>query len=447
MRHPRETERLGMAALLLDKIRQNPSDLVPLLGLQRFLLRQIFRVEYRIKRLKSARGRMLSLLRKGSSKECSSALKALISKTQARTEDLHQLLFLWKCFGDGIACTYQSSYSLKHLYFDADYGIKSDPGFITGKAGFVQEYRLMRKGIRWGVPAILSDLTNIIRHGDVCLMGAADPVPIEVKSSKNTNARVRRQLEQLRLLREFYDNDGAAIFRGVPNVRRIETVDPVLSYEAVFNECMVQAQVNGVDFRSPEPGLTYICGWNVSRDDRAIVKALNNHLNDSTLLLGLTPDASWLPAKSFTVTMTPANAVLFMQEKYTCGVLIDLAVLKQLLEERDLNPVMVMDGTSAIQIAPRMSPDRQACDSRKSGKAPSEAVGIFRISEFHLLRSAMQFESLRWFADCVASQMQTLREEGPTEFQGNEPFLSEIPESWLTAEDCLQRVNNRELGP
>ncbi len=245
MRFPRETERFAMAALLLNKIQGAPEDLSSVRVLQSFLLRQIITAERRVKRLKKAQARIRSLKRKGSTKQRSSLLKLLDCKTTARITDLQQMIFLWKCFGDGLACVYQSTYSLKHLYFDADYEVKSDPGFLLGKTGFMREYRLLRKALAMNVPALLSDLTNVIRHGDVCLMGAADPVPLEVKSSSNRNTRTDRQTEQRQVLHEFFRDDGALNFRGVPNTKRVAISAPLVSYEAQINECMSDAWING----------------------------------------------------------------------------------------------------------------------------------------------------------------------------------------------------------
>lgn len=422
-----------MAALLLNKIQNDPDDLSAVRGLQSFLLRQVITVEHRIKWLKKAKGRMLSLKRKGSTKAKSAVLKKFVSKVEDRIQNLHQLLFLWKCFGDGIACVYQSPYSLKHLYFDGEYGVKSDPGFLLGKAGFINEYRLLRKALAMNVPAILSDLTNVIRHGDICLMGAADPVPLEVKSSANKNARVRRQQEQLRVLHEFFRDDGAANFRGVPNTRRIEVSVPLVSYEEQINECMSEAQFRGTAALSPEPGLTYLCGR--SDTPQSFIDLVMQHKTATTLVVGLTPELTWLPSKSFTVSMSPANTVLFMQERLSCFVLIDLAAVKQLLDERALEPVILMDGESAIQIAPLINKVRGNAEARGIAADWKGRLGIFRISEHHFLRTATQFESLRWFANSLAGQVEAMRSEEPQEVKDGDPSLMEVPEEWLTAKD------------
>ncbi|SFW61996.1 type II toxin-antitoxin system HigB family toxin [Pseudomonas sp. NFACC04-2] len=60
MKFLKETERLGLAALLLQKILDHPGDLFAVRGLQSFLLRQVINVEHRVKRLKSARNRLVS---------------------------------------------------------------------------------------------------------------------------------------------------------------------------------------------------------------------------------------------------------------------------------------------------------------------------------------------------------------------------------------------------
>lgn len=106
MRFPRETERFGMAALMLNKIQSNPDVLPPVLSLLSFLLRKVITVELRINRLKKARGRIKILNRKLPTKARSLCLKALASKIEERIQDLYHLIFLWKCFGDGIACVY-----------------------------------------------------------------------------------------------------------------------------------------------------------------------------------------------------------------------------------------------------------------------------------------------------------------------------------------------------
>lgn len=87
------------------------------------------------------------------------------------------------------AAVHQSKYALRHLYYDADYSMKEGAGFMTGKVGSRREWKLLNMGIRMGVPVVLADVTNIVRHGDFCALAGEDPIPIEVKSIKNRSAR------------------------------------------------------------------------------------------------------------------------------------------------------------------------------------------------------------------------------------------------------------------
>lgn len=461
MRYPRETLRLGMAALLLHAVKEVPDNFKALRELHRMLLRQIVNCERRIKRLKNARQRIRSFLSsKRPVKATAKMLKKVLQGIDGRVKDIHHLLFLWRCFGDGIACIYQSTYSLKHLYFDADYQVKSDPGFVLGKEGLIREYRLLRKALQMKVPAVLSDLTNIIRHGDVCLLAQADPVPIEVKSSSNSNDRVRRQIEQLQVLHDFYTNDGAASFRGLP-AKRIAIESPVVSYERMFNECMTTAHTNGMQIVSPEPGLTYICARTEGQWSGAMLEAVERHSNGSTLCVALTPDPTWLPHYSFTASLSPVNTVLFMQEVVIGVVLIDLAILKDLLVQKNLNPVILMDGVHALQVSWGFEVKDEVLSDPGTGHEkgceqvsvdmavgdvadglvnlhPFSGQGIFRASELHFLRTATQFESLNWFVDGLASQMELIKcEQLPTTANPNGgEFYMEVPDGWLEAQDC-----------
>lgn len=223
-------------------------------------------------------------------------------------------MFLWRCFGDGIAAVFQDKYALKHLYYDSNYLPKQSAGSLTGKTGFKLEYRTLRHAIRSNVPALLSDLTNIIRHGDLCLLAGPAPFLMELKSSRALSKRAKRQLEELKVLDEFFKNDGADNFRGVPNTRRRELKSKEVNYESQLNECMGRALLEGLAITHPEPGLIYVAAnLKAGSVNYSNAKLVDSHLTPSTLVVSLSPDESWLPLYPFTLSMTPANALLFMQ--------------------------------------------------------------------------------------------------------------------------------------
>jgi len=108
------------------------------------------------------------------------------------------------CLGDSLAFLYIDRFALKQTFFNVqNANPKQSGGFISGKFGLVGELSLLTNAISSGVPAVLCDLTNVIRYGDICLLGANDPVPIEVKSSKKKDSRGKRQNKKLQALSNF----------------------------------------------------------------------------------------------------------------------------------------------------------------------------------------------------------------------------------------------------
>lgn len=417
------TLRFAKAGLLLRTIHEDNERLDLVLELQRFLIRRISAAEKRTRRLKrliAFRKKRLSAGHRSSKLEAKS-IKRKIAQCEQSILDQRQLMFIWRCFGDGIAFSYQSKYSLKHLYYDGHYQVKADAGFMTAngrfKPGFRLEYRYLKLGIRMGVPVVMADLTNVVRHGDICALGGPDPMPVEVKSSINQNARTVRQAENLRAITDFYHNDGAALFRGIPNVRRIALQKPEISFEEAMNECIDEALAKGIAVTCPEPGLHYIATFQPD-----CIHSFTHLLTPSTLAVQLVPAADWVPCIPFTLSLEPPHLTRFLQEKVALVVLIDLAYLKSLFASQGIHATMLLDGVSAIQI----------CLDPKN-----LMEGVFRISEGLFARIALEFLSLVWFAEEFSIPLKeaqgTVTAEEFTSMSG---LVSAIPEKWYDVPDC-----------
>ncbi|MCY1258448.1 hypothetical protein D9M68_47070 [compost metagenome] len=415
--------KLAKAALLLHTIKCDPDRLDLVLELQRFLIRQITLTERRINRVnRVATDFRRSLSRERLSKERAKRVKSRIKRCANVIEFLRYSMFIWRCFGDGIAAVYQSKYALKHLYYDSNYNVKEDAGFISGKTGFRREWKLLTMGIRMGVPIVLADVTNIVRHGDICALAGEDPVPIEVKSSKNRNARTSRQLGQLHELASFYANDGAEAFRGLGPVRRMELRLEEVNHEGVANDCVSEALEHGFATVEPEPGLHYVAITGEDYDDQ-----LASFLSPTTMCYLLSPSLDWLPAYPFTLSLTPSNLVRFLQGRVKVLVFIDLALIKSLFAQYGRHATLMMDGTHAMQV----------CNN------PSDLYqGVFRVSEQKFGRIAGEFQSLQWFAEETARSIDeflpaavTAEEFASIKSQGPQGY--EIPSDWYTVRDCF----------
>jgi hypothetical protein len=239
------------AHALLQTLRTNLQDLATLKELQKLLLREVIRAEKKIRELKTELRTI-----KGTA---DSAAARRSSYLKNRIEGFRQCTYIWRCFGDAIAFLYMDKFALKHSFYSTEnMNAKQDAGFIAGKEGLANELVLLDSALEHNVPALLVDLTNTIRHGDICLMGKSNPYLIEVKASKKLDSRGNKQKRSLEKLRTFYETDKGEGLRGFPEVRRQAYEMPERTHVDQINECIVEALKNGCAIRQPERGLHYI---------------------------------------------------------------------------------------------------------------------------------------------------------------------------------------------
>ncbi|OOE48798.1 hypothetical protein BZG11_13755, partial [Salinivibrio kushneri] len=194
---------------MLDEIDPSSNDFTPLLEAQKYILDRILDTELRISKKKAELRELKKSLRANrNGKERSIEIKSKISNVNESLAGYKFLLYVWRCFGDGIVFKYIRKWNLKRLLFEVDSPeIKQKSGFIGGKEGIEEEWKVVMSAVDHNVPAVLCDITNSIRHGDVCLLGASDPHVIEVKSSQNSNKRVKRQIESIEKIHCYFEND------------------------------------------------------------------------------------------------------------------------------------------------------------------------------------------------------------------------------------------------
>lgn len=444
MRFPRYQRDFFQAASMIKALKANPDNTELILELHRFLIRRIVKEEKRIKRLKRVRSRLARIKKsRRLSKEDSNKLKTLMSMIEPRLKARKVMIYTWKFFGDGIANIYQPTCNLKHLYYDSNYNVKEDAGFISGKEGFKQEWRIFRMGLDKKVPVILSDITNIIRHGDVCAMGWSDPVPIEVKKTKHANpgGRVNRQYKQLQQLAMFYENDYAPNFRNGFDAYRIERMGKNIAYYSEINSVVRNALKNGHSSMEVERGLTYFCCRITKGEDidANVVKRLEGIYgsNNSVMVHELTPEEDWGVAYPFTLSLEDECLVAFIQNDISILILTDLEEMREEFLKNDVYAKFIMDGQSAIQIS---------LDENELMK------GAYRIGEQYFNREVIGFNSVKAFVESSCVMLRGLPElkiKGTdlTERQIN--FDAAMLEEWKNAKDVLidlrqEKINQKE---
>ncbi len=387
MEFSRRSMRYGLE--LLNNIKQDKERVDLLLTLQKLMIRQLIKIEQRIVRLKKARKRLTKakkIKRPPSEVHKVKIIKSLIDRLDLRIEEYHHQRFLWRCLGDGIAYVYQSKYSLKHLYFDKNNQPKEESGFLLGKTGFKKEYKTLVKGIQMGVPVVLSDLTNVLRYGDLYALAGSEPVPIEIKSSENRNARTNRQLEQLNELNEFFSSDEVNDFRGMPLTKRVSLADDDISHESVINDCITNAlNNNSLAISIPENGLRYFAfttEW--LNCNSSVFEQYLGEPKPNLMMVHIPCDKRLLPSSPFVLSMELGNALRFMEGDINVAVEIDLQEVKSIFLSYGLHVIFLLNGDCAFQVMH---------DKNDIFK------GAFRVSEMAFLRVATEFISLKRFVE------------------------------------------------
>jgi len=259
------------AHAMLTALRGNTTDLATLKALQQILCREIIRTEKKIRELKAERKAVLTTGGKRAKRRSSILL--------ARIEKIRDCAYVWRCFGDAIAFSYMDRFALKQTFYSTEHPHeKQRAGFLLDKVGFATEIAYLEFSLERKTPALLVDLTDTIRHGDVCLMGEPDPFLIEVKAGHELDRRGRRQKRNLTKLREFFENDRAEGLRGAAGIRRVAPSAPGQDHLEKLNECIAEAMKNGHAVCTPAVGLNYVVMTSVMTSDGPEVSEILDRL-------------------------------------------------------------------------------------------------------------------------------------------------------------------------
>jgi len=326
------------------------------------------------------------------SRDEAKALRRAIRRTVSYVHRYQKQLYIWKCFGDGLAFAHLDKYALKHTFYGVDtYNVKQSAGMLNGKAGLADELSYLLSAIESHVPAVLCDLTNTLRYGDVCLLGASDPCLLEVKSNPKLNQRGKRQEASMKRLRTFLETDHAENFRMPGVTKRVSFKVSERTHVAAMNECIAVAERDGYSIVLPEPGLTYLAAYH--RPPEGVLEGMASHGRQIIFLLDDARNSgSWAPYQPFTLSIREARHLLdFISGRVALTVLFDVDALCAALSRPGWDVEFREDVPAAIQ-----------CRHLETGAR----IGI---SQHFLNRIGYEFVSPSWIAE---SQAPTLEELG-----------------------------------
>lgn len=395
---------------MLRALEASPSDYALLFDLQKKLLSLIKRADARTAALKSKRKALMQQKKAGSSKEEAKRTKHAIAATSEAITAVQRLLFFWRCFGDALAFVYADRLALKHMLYNThDYNVKEASGAILGKEGLRKEWTILKLMISREVPAVLCDLTNTIRHGDICVLNGPDPLPIEVKTSKNRNARTDRQIASLTALTQFLKTDVGTNFRGLGQVVRVAVPASYASNVEVMNDCIAKSRSNGFAVCTPERGLTYIAVRAVEGESQ-----LSQWIKPSTIVTILNEaktNGQWMPYYPFTLSIRRKDDLYdFLNGDVTLIILLEVDALVAIFKERGL-VVNFLDHSMVSLAVTRL------------GVEPSRDV-LSGISRPYFERLFYEFGSIRSFVDMVLAHIIYLENKPEEIFNNSNPAQS-----------------------
>jgi hypothetical protein len=230
--------------------------------IQNTLIEQISAAEGRIstaKQLAAALRSQLSTPRAiRLTKDQAREVKEAIASHAEAVEADQCLIGIFRDVGDGLAFTYVDKWDIKPMAF------KESPGFLSGKEGLAAELAIVRKAFDVGGIAILNDLTNCLRYGDVTMMRDAELSIVEAKSGRTMNQRAKRQLAANDKISEYLQTGRSAGLYGIDyDIRRVGLAHPEVNHAPTLQQMIDEALQRRGCYRQVEPGLHYMVNTDV----------------------------------------------------------------------------------------------------------------------------------------------------------------------------------------
>lgn len=371
---------------MLRTIQENPREhAVLVFQVQQILIRKIVYIEKRVRLLKSTvselkKQRLPSQVPIEPTTQ-GHRIKDRLRHTYARIDRYQELLVLFRQIGDSLAYLYIDKYDIKPL------AIKPAPGAISGKKGT----RLERRVLRWAgannVIAIMNDLTNCLRHGDITVPSSDGTfLLMEMKSRRRHSQREARQVGAASDIIQFLRDDASQNLHGKYNAHRMAPNSEEINYAGLLSDSVASLTQNETRIVVAEDGLAYIvwCGeW-----DFAIAQA---QLEDWTPVAFILDPYKWPPGHTpLPLSLTVPHFLLHIYEG-RAGIItvIDAKVLSRLARSEGFRVVPPLNIEDDMYL--RFEP----IDETTSGLNPFEVGATF------WRRLGTEFLGLHWMVHAL----------------------------------------------
>jgi len=324
--------------------------------------------------------------------------------------DWQSLRYNFLCLGDSLVFLYIDRFALKQTFFNVDnQKPKQSGGFLSGKAGLAGELTVLIDAISHNVPAVLCDLTNVVRYGDVCLLGASDPVLLEVKSSKTKDSRGKRQKKKLEILTSFYESDQAENLRGfVGTTFRTAFLTEPKSFDGLLATAFIKAAENGSAFFEVDGCLRFLIsttdGFESSELGRLFEgvepsRSICNFVNSAK------SNMQWECYFPYALTLSePDHYAMFVRGEITIVAMLDLNAFDRKFS------------VGGVTVVTRATEDDFQCTINFEDLMTNEGTPLFIIGEHMMNRIWFDFLSPGWIIqnsrDAMLNNSRFLKAQG-----------------------------------
>jgi hypothetical protein len=183
-------------------------------------------------------------------------LSNTIKHKRSKILEYKRIIHIYKSIGDGLAFTYIDKYDIKPLSF------KQNCGFLWGKKGLGKEIATLRAIFMEKRIALLNDITNCLKYGDITIPIEGFPLTIEVKSKKKYSKRNCRQEEGIKKVMDYLMNDETeSLYIETGKMKRVSLFSQERNHLIELNGIIEKAYKDGACMKKVESGLYYYVAY------------------------------------------------------------------------------------------------------------------------------------------------------------------------------------------
>jgi hypothetical protein len=317
----------------------------------------------------------------------SRALKKRFASSQAAIEEYTRILLILRAIGDGIAFSYLDKFDIKPMAF------KEASGFISGKEGSRLELEYLKLCFSEGKIAILNDLTNCMRYGDITTVTEDGYFTIvEVKSGERVSKRGGRQLVNLQKLKKYFNEDVIDEFNGIIGpIERKALITDEIHHRDALNALISSALESGKStYRQVEEGMFYLVEVYGEFSLPEVLKQFKNPPIVSLLNDVKYNNVGYYP---FTLSLTsPDHIFRFYAGEFVILIIVDSDVVSNFFKSSNLACRLLEDEGWAMEIS-------EADEADITYKS--------RVGRHFCGRLFVEFLSLNWFLNEVAVRVRS----------------------------------------